>query len=140
MLGDLDPAAARDPLMACLRDDDGEVRAIAIGSLAAGGTPEALPTIVALLDDPDASVRRAVAAASASIDPRPDIVTSAIHRMLEDPDPVVRSRAAAVLAAEGDPGARSVLVELAGSEAEADRVAAFGAMLGLHGPRARRRR
>ena len=134
VLGDLDPAAARDPLLACLRDDDGEVRAIAIGSLAAGGTPEALPTIVALLDDPDASVRRAVAAASASIDPRPDIVTSAIHRMLEDPDPVVRSRAAAVLAAEGDAGARSVLVELAGSEAEADRVAAFGAMHGLPVP------
>ena len=60
VLGDLDPAAARDPLLTCLRDDDGEVRAIAIASLAAGGTPEALPTIVALLDDPDASVRRAV--------------------------------------------------------------------------------
>jgi HEAT repeat protein len=131
VLGDLDPASARDPLLACLRDDDGEVRAIAIASLAAGGTPEALPTIVALLDDPDVSVRRAVVTAVASIDPRPDIVTSAIHRMLEDPDTVVRSRAAAVLAAEGDAAARSILVELAGSDADVDRVAAFRAMRGL---------
>ena len=134
VLGDLDPAAARDPLLACLRDEDAEVRATAIASLAAGGTSEALPSIVSLLDDPDASVRRAVVTATASFGPTADLATSTIHRMLEDPDPVVRSRAAAVLAGEGDSGARSLLVELAGSVAERDRVAAFGAMHGLPVP------
>ena len=89
---------------------------------------------MALLDDPDVSVRRAVVTAVASIDPRPDIVTSAIHRMLQDPDAIVRSRAAAILAAEGDAAARSMLVELAGSEADSDRVAAFRAMRGLSVP------
>jgi HEAT repeat protein len=64
----------------------------------------------------------------------PESVVTAMHRMLEDPDPIVRSRAAAIFAAQGDPVARSVLVELAGSGAERDRVAAFGAMRDLAVP------
>jgi hypothetical protein len=135
VLGALDPVAARDPLLRCLRDDDAEVRAFAIASLAAGGTPEALPLIAALVDDPDASVRRAVLTAATTMGPGTDVASSTIRRSVEDPDPVVRSQAvAALIATDDDPRARSMLVEFAGSGAERERVAAFGAMRSLRVP------
>jgi HEAT repeat protein len=135
VLGDLDPAEAREPLLACLRDGDADVRATAVASLAGGDDDEMLPMIVGLADDADASVRLAVVAAAASVGRGNELATTTIRRSIEDPDPFVRSSAAGALIARGDDlEALSLLIELAGSAVEQDRVAAFGAMGGLADP------
>ena len=134
VLGDLDPEAARTRCSpACMTTTPRCARPRSRRSRS--GTPEALPAILALADDPDVSIRQAVVTATASIGLETDLARTTIRRSLQDADPGVRSRAAAALIAEdGDPGARSVVVALAGSEAEAERIAAFSAMRGLRDP------
>ncbi|MET0794429.1 MAG: HEAT repeat domain-containing protein, partial [Polyangiaceae bacterium] len=59
--------AARDPLIACLEDEDSTVRALACDALARASDPAAVPALFKLLADADARVGQAALAAIQSL-------------------------------------------------------------------------
>jgi len=129
-LGDLDPSATRDPLIAALNDPDPGVRAATIGSLATAGHVNAVAEILTCSVDPDAAVRLATVDAIGELDVEAEIASHALGPLSHDPDPSVRASAAAELAGlTGDADAVATLVELA-ADGDADvRAVAFRAML-----------
>ena len=99
-------------------------------------TPEALPTIVGTRSTTPtrrcawrSPPRRPRSAPGPRSRPRRSVGS------LEDPDPVVRSRGCGRPRGEDDPGARSVLIELAGSRREQDRLAGVRRDAGARGTR-----
>jgi HEAT repeat protein len=135
VLRDMDPGAATEPLLMCLRDVDADVRAIAIASLVRASGKVSLPAIVERANDADAGVRLAVV--DAIVASGADDATSALalDRSLHDADPNVRAAAAAALVeVSGAPHAVVALAELAAHADEDTRRAAFHAIQGLDIP------
>jgi HEAT repeat protein len=131
VLGDLDPSATRDPLVAALSDPDPDVRAATIGSLAAGGHVSALAEILTLSVDPDAVVRLATVAAVGELSVEAEIASHALGPLSHDRDPSVRAAAAAELVGlTGDAVAVTTLVELATDDDAEIRAVALRAMHG----------
>jgi hypothetical protein len=136
VLGELDPSATRDPLVAVLEDPDPEVRAAAVGSLAAGGHASALAEILRRSGDPDPVVRRATIDAIVEIAGDDQTVSDALVRLSNDPDPSVRAEAAAELVElTGEEAGVATLAELA-DDGDADvRATAQRAMHRTHDAR-----
>ena len=135
VLGDMDPDAATEPLLTCLRDDDADVRATAIASLVRGGSPTALPAIVERASDSDAGVRLATVDAIGALAADDAVSERALGPLLDDAEPAVRARAAAALVRLGaSPTGAATLAELAADPDEGVRVAAFQAMQGFEAP------
>ena len=131
VLGEMDPVAASEPLLAHLHDDDAEVRAAVVASLARAPQHISRAAIVERSRDPEASVRRAVVEALAR-SPESGGSGAALADALHDADATVRAMAAAALV-EG-PHAANALATLAALVAHPDalaRTAALDAMRGL---------
>ncbi len=132
VLGDMDPQEAVGPLVSRLGDEDAEVRATAIASLARGGSAAALPAILERSTDREASVRLATVEAVATLGGGQDGATSVVLGALRlDADPVVRAHAAALVANGDDQAGTTALIELARSDVDEARTAAFAAIRGL---------
>ncbi|MDH4112491.1 MAG: HEAT repeat domain-containing protein [Actinomycetota bacterium] len=136
ILADFDPPTAARPLRDASNDPDAGVRAAAIGSLAESRDGSSLAIVLERARDPDRDVRRAVVAAIGRLDVGAEMARQALGSLTRDEDPAVRASAAARLAEVGnDPSAIATLVELAASEDDDVRAAAFDAMAGLEDPR-----
>ncbi|HVF06985.1 MAG TPA: Npt1/Npt2 family nucleotide transporter [Actinomycetota bacterium] len=133
VLGEMGPDAASEPLLAHLDDDDAEVRAAVVASLARAPTRISRAAIVERSRDREASVRRAVVEALAR-SPEDRASAAALAEALHDTDPSVRARAAAALA-EGPhaPNALATLADLVAHPDALARTAALDAMRGLAG-------
>ncbi len=131
VLGEMDPDAASESLLAHLHDDDAEVRAAVVGSLARAPTGISRAAIIERSRDPEASVRRAVVEALAG-SPEDGESATALADALHDADPIVRARAAAALV-EGAhaPTAFATLADLVAHPDPLARTAALDAMRGL---------
>lgn len=113
-------APPADLLLQGATDDDPDVRAPAIDQLAALDDPRAATAVTSALHDADGRVRRVALRAVGTSGPDDPAVAVALH----DPDPLVRATAAAL--ERGDDG-RRILVELLGSQAQRDVLAALEA-------------
>ncbi|HEX6130966.1 MAG TPA: HEAT repeat domain-containing protein, partial [Actinomycetota bacterium] len=117
-------------------DDDDEVRANAVASLARSGAPDALASIALRSADPSALVRRAAVDALAEMAMPTEAGGHLVGPLLHDPDPVVSARAAGMFArAARDPAAVSVLARLARHADAGVRAAAVRSMRGVDEPR-----
>ncbi|MGO8749112.1 MAG: HEAT repeat domain-containing protein [Thermoguttaceae bacterium] len=74
----------------------------ALGALGSAAKPAA-PQLVALVTDPDQTVRREVVRAMAKIRPGPDVSIPLLTKALDDADPAVRLNALATIAELGKP-------------------------------------
>jgi beta-lactamase regulating signal transducer with metallopeptidase domain len=103
--------AAIPPLVAALRDDEAEVRKIAVWGLSEmrPGAVEAAASVAALLRDPDPEVRGQAARALGDIGAVG--YSRDIARLLRDRDPVVATQAAMALGDLRDPASRADLEE-----------------------------
>jgi HEAT repeat protein len=128
VLGDLDASDAGPTLVGALHDDDADVRATALRSMARGGESFALLEMTECLSDPDPEVRQAALEVLESVGVRGE-VASRVRSLLHDPDPAVRTRAAAFWLRQGpDEDAQDALVDLAIAPDPAVRAAAFRAL------------
>ena len=133
--GDLGTVDAIDALTAAVRDDDAEVRATALRSLARGGTAPPPELLAGRSTDPDPSVRLAVVDVLETLDTGAVEGSTVLGALSRDPDPFVRAGAAsAMVRSQGDPDAQAVLVGLAADDDAEARAAAFRAMRGLDTP------
>jgi len=132
VLGDLDPSGTQEALQAALHDADPEVRAAAVRSLATAGAASALPEILERSVDPDAVVRLAAVDAIGTLRVQAEAASHAVGPLMHDRDPSVCAAAAAMLVRmRADPGAVTMLRELAASEGGGVRASTFRAMRGL---------
>jgi HEAT repeat protein len=132
--GDLDTADAFEALTAATRDDDGEVRATALRSLARSGGAPPPDLLEDRSADPVPDVRIAVVEVVEGLGAM-DRATSPLEALVGDPDPYVRVRATAALVRRAaDPDARAALTQLATDDDADVRAAAFRAMRGLEDP------
>ncbi|MGZ8632006.1 MAG: Npt1/Npt2 family nucleotide transporter [Actinomycetota bacterium] len=132
VLGDLDAPAARHALVEALGDDDDDVRADAVRSLARSGATDAVADIMQRTVDRAPAVRLATAHALRALGVQAEAASHAVGPLMHDRDPFVRVSAAAALAALDDhPAAGTTLVELAGSDDDDVRTAAFREMRGI---------
>lgn len=90
---------------------DPQVRAAAVGALARIGDEQLAGTVVTMLDDPSAAVRRRAAEVGAATEAVP---VEALAAALGDPDPLVAEAAAWALGERRDPEAVDSLVATAG--------------------------
>ena len=137
VLGDLDAPAATSALVGALHDDDDDVRADAVVSLARSEARLSLPDILRLVVDPAPSVRLATVQAIRSLGVEREAASHAVGPLLHDRDALVRVSAVATFAEiDGHPAAMASLVELAAVEDAAVRAAAFREMgtLGAKAP------
>jgi HEAT repeat protein len=117
---------ARHALSTALRDEDPDVRATALRSLATADAAPAIPEISVALSDPIPEVRLAALDAVASLGLSPDEVVDRIRPALRDPDAFVRAQAAGrLLAAGSDEEAETALLELASAPEPEVRTAAI---------------
>jgi HEAT repeat protein len=132
LLGDLDAPDATAALMAGLSDDDPEVRATSLRSLTRSGAVSASEEIPDRLADRSPEVRLAALDALAEL--RADRVRA--RPLLEDPDGLVRARAAAIVLGDGgsDQAAEAVLDRLARSPHADARAAALKATAAVKTP------
>lgn len=122
ILGDLDAPEAIPALIHGVRDEDPEVRATALRSLARSEAFAASDEIPELLTDPVPEVRLAALEALGAL--RADHARA--RALLTDADGLVRARAAGILLADGeDPEAEAALARLTRSPHADARVAAF---------------
>lgn len=98
---------------------------------ALAGAGQAGERVVALLSDPDSSVRRAAAAAAGSLDPV--LATTPLLEALGDPDPGVRERAASALATLRGADPQPLRAYVAGQVADAARYDELWRGLGTDG-------
>jgi HEAT repeat protein len=125
ILGDLDAPEAIPALVHGVRDEDAEVRATALRSLARSEAFAASDEIPDRLIDPVPEVRLAALEALDAL--RAD--RSRARSLLTDADGLVRARAAGILLAEGDDAeAEAALARLTRSPHAEARVAAFRAL------------
>jgi HEAT repeat protein len=128
VVADLDTPDATAMLLDAVRDDDADVRAIAIASLGRHGSSRDLPAVAPCLDDPDPRVRAAAVLAIGALSEDP---TAAVARTTRDPDPVVRARAAGVVARRAPHDeATALLLTLAADPHAEVRLAAYEGMFG----------
>ena len=126
VLGDLDAPAATSGLLGALHDDDDDVRADAVRSLARSQALLTLADIMRLVVDPAPTVRLAAVQAIRSLGIQREAASHAVGPLMHDRDPSVRVSAVATLVEiDGHPAAMASLVELAADGDAAVRAAAF---------------
>ncbi len=126
VLGDLDAPAATSGLLGALHDDDDDVRADAVRSLARSQARLTLADIMRLVVDPAPTVRLAAVQAIRSLGIQREAASHAVGPLMHDRDPSVRVSAVATLVEiDGHPAAMASLVELAADGDAAVRAAAF---------------
>jgi HEAT repeat protein len=125
LLGDLEAPEATEVLVDGLRDDDPEVRATSLRSLTRSGAVSASEEIPDRLGDRSPEVRLAALDALAAL--RAD--RERARALLDDPDGLVRARAAAILLQDAGPdqAAEAVLIRLLRSPHADARAAALDA-------------
>ena len=98
-LGDMNEAAAVDPLIAALRDNDPSVREAAASGLwnSSDVAKPAIPALRKTLDDTVPSVVIRAAGALIAMDEEPSTMKEPLHRVLGAPDPTDRFMAARAL-------------------------------------------
>jgi HEAT repeat protein len=129
ILQQLAPPQAASALLKATRDPDLEVRLAAMKALAATDAPLALHEATGWLDDPQPEVR-CQAIDSLIQDTAPEAaVLDRIHRLRDDPVPVVRAHTAVALARLGDAeSAHAILICLARDPEAGTRVIALRAL------------
>jgi HEAT repeat protein len=134
ILGDLDASEAEPALVRALHDDDADVRATSLRSLARGGS--ASLEMTGCLSDPDPQVRLAALESLQSVG-APEEAGSRVRALLHDLDPAVRARAAAFWLRQGDDlDAQEALVELMAGRDAAVRAIALRALAEWKSPNA----
>ena len=129
VLGNLDAPAATSALVEALRDDDDDVRADAVRSLARSDAHLTLADILRLVVDPAPAVRLATVQAIRSLGIEREAASHAVGPLLHDGDAFVRvSAVATVVELDGHPAGMASLVELASSGDPMVRAAAFREM------------
>jgi HEAT repeat protein len=129
ILGNLEEPRAQAALVAALDDLEGDVKVASLQSLARAQTAAAILEIAAKLDDPEAEVRAQAIETLCLLTSYPQGLKTSLEPMLQDPDGLVRSRAAVGLLRLGmHTEARDLLRSTAMVGSLDDRVAAIQAM------------
>jgi HEAT repeat protein len=129
ILGTLDEPRAHAALVTALDDNESDVRAASLQSLARAGAAGAILEVAAKLADPDAGVRAQAIESLSSLAKYPHGLKMYLEPMLQDPDGFVRSRAAVgLLRLSMHPKARDLLRSTAVVGSLDDRIAAIQAM------------
>jgi len=129
ILGNLDEARAQATLVDALYDPDAEVKIAALQSLARAGTIKAILDVTTRLKDPEPVVRAQAIETLCALTTYPVGLKTYLEPLLEDPDGLVRSRAAVGLLRLGaHTAARNLLRSTAVVGTQDDRVAAIQAM------------
>ena len=137
VLGDLDAPTATSALVEALHDDDDDVRADAVRSLARSEANLALADILRLVVDPAPPVRLATVEAIRSLGIEREAASHAVGPLMHDRDAFVRvSAVAALIELDDHPAAMASLVDLAAAHEPLVRAAAFQEMgtLGANAP------
>ncbi len=129
ILANLGLPQAAEAAVAALDDEDPAVRAALLRALARAGASGALLEVLPHLHDPAPEVRRQAVEAVRQLSGYPSGAARQIRPLLDDSDPMVRSRAALTLLCAGDnPVARRVLEMMARSDESPNRLAALEAL------------
>jgi HEAT repeat protein len=126
--------AARDQLVACLKDDDPTVRALSCDALAKTSDASVAPAIFPLLDDPDARVGQAALAAIQSLGS--DETRRLALSSARSSQPRVRRAGLRIIGYFGYPEGLEVLTEAARDGEERVREAALASLPFIDDPRA----
>ena len=129
ILGNLDEPRARDALVAALNDPESEVRVVSLQSLARAEVPAAMLEVASRLGDPEAEVRAEAIETLRSLTQYQQGLKTYLEPLLNDPDTLVRCRAAMGLLRLGmHPGARDLLRSISVLGEQEDRIYAIQAM------------
>lgn len=129
ILGNLEEPRAQSALVAALHDPDSEVKIACLQSLAHAEAAAAILEVAVKLNDPEAGVRAQAIVTLCSLAKYPHGLKTYLEPMLQDPDGVVRSRAAVGLLRQGmHSGARDLLRSTAITGSQDDRLSAIQAM------------
>jgi HEAT repeat protein len=129
ILGNLGEPRAQSALVAALDDLEGDVKIASLRSLARAEAAAAILEVTAKLDDPEAEVRAQAIETLCSLVKYPRGLKAYLEPMLQDPDGLVRSRAAVGLLKFGlHTKARDLLRSTAMVGNQDDRVSAIQAM------------
>lgn len=129
ILGNLEGPRAQAALVAALDDLESDVKITSLQSLAHLQAAPAILEVVAKLDDPWAEVRAQAVETLCSLTGYPQGLKTHLEPILQDPDGLVRSRAALGLLQLGaHPAARDLLRSTAMVGSQDDRVSAIQAM------------
>ncbi|MDX1437772.1 MAG: Npt1/Npt2 family nucleotide transporter, partial [Anaerolineales bacterium] len=133
ILGHIPMPEVRDAMVEALDDEDPQVRASLLRSLALSDSTPALLDVLACLDDPDGPVRREALLALQKLAGYPRGLTLQVLPMLEDEDTSVRSAAAGVLLDMGEVDiAQATIQEMLESPEDLTRMEAYQAMRHWH--------
>jgi HEAT repeat protein len=114
ILGNLSLPEATDAVVDSLDDPDASVRAALLRAIGYAGATPALLEVAAHLQDPDPEVRLQAVDTLRQLTTYSRGVSANLEPLIHDPDPAVRSRAAAALLMHGShPEAESMLKEMA---------------------------
>jgi HEAT repeat protein len=134
ILGSLSVPEATDALVNALDDEDAQVRAALLRSLAGSGAVSALLEVLLCLEDPSPEVREEAVKAVRTLSGYPRGVAVRIRPLLADPDPRVRAGTAVTLLSSGeDPEAEEVLAVMLAERDLDSRLAALNAVAGWGG-------
>jgi len=129
VLGNLDEPRAEDALVSALDDNVSDVKVVALQSLARAEVTSALLEIVARLGDLEAGVRAQAIETLCGLTRYPQGLTAHLEPLLDDPDALVRCRAAVGLLQLGPhPKARDLLRSMSVLGEQDDRIYAIQAM------------
>lgn len=135
ILGNIKAPEAAEQLVGALQDTDPDVRLAGLRGLARAGAADALLDIAVCLDDPEPEVRLGAVEALQVLAHYPHGLASHTSRLLADPAPDVRARAAGILLADGpDSDAESALHAMLADTDPAARVAAVSVFARLARP------
>lgn len=129
ILGNLDEPRTQAALVSALDDFESDVKIASLQSLARAEAAETILEVTAKLNDPDAEVRAQAIETLCSLTSYPQGLIRHLEPMLQDPDGLVRSRAAVGLLRLGvHQEARNLLRSTAMVGDQDDRVSAIQAM------------
>ncbi len=129
ILGNLEGPRPQAALVAALDDQEEDVKVASLQSLARAGAAAAMLEVTAKLSDPEPEVRAQAIESLCALTHYPHGLKTHLEPMLQDPDGLVRSRAAVGLLRLGlHPAARDLLRSTAMLGSLEDRVSAIQAM------------
>jgi len=129
ILGNLNEPRAKDALVDALRDDESEVKVVALQSLARAEVSSAMLEVASRLNDPVAEVRAQAIETLSALTRYPNGLKTYLEPMLRDSDGLVRSRAAVGLLRLGmHIEARDMLRSMSVLGEQDDRIHAIRAM------------
>jgi HEAT repeat protein len=129
ILGNLEVPRAQDVLVSALEDPESEVKVVALQSLSRAGASSAILEVAACLNDPEIEVRAQAIETLCTLTRYPQGLKTHLEPLLNDPDALVRCRAAVGLLRLGmHPEARDLLRSISVLGEQDDRIAAIQAM------------